>query len=252
MAAGAGAVEPCDAGASPLPAPASAARATRGSGGAADATADAPASTKAGLDAGATTSDWRLPPVAAGSEWERPRRKTAADPMVRIAPSPSAAPVTHPARRAGGVTTLGVAVAIWCEVVPAAGGGGTVDRPATDSSVGASGGTIGVTGGLLARDGDEPLGCPTLRGGRSGAEKLTDCDTAIARSTAARARFGAKGRSATATSAALEKRCARSLAMQQATTSASPGGTSTSTSVRRGVGVSRMAAMSSGRVCSPL
>ena len=68
--------------------------------------------------------------------------------------------------------------------------------------------------------------------------------TEIARSTFARHRLGANGRRASATSAALENRSSRSLAMHRSTTSESSTGMSGSTFVRRGVGDSRMAATS--------
>ncbi len=76
----------------------------------------------------------------------------------------------------------------------------------------------------------------------------TDCVTAMARSTFARTRFGAKGSSASASSAALSKRASRSFAMHRATTAESSAGMSGRMSASRGVGRSRMAAMSCGSV----
>ncbi len=171
--------------AAPLRMPASSAGATCGSGGADDGAADALPSTNAGLADGATTSD-RWPAETAGAASGLPRSRTAANAIERTAPSPSAVQATHPVRRAVGATGLGVAdVAIWCEVVAAAGGGGIDERAGTDSMVGASG-MGGAPEGTAGTDGDDPVpvGCATLSGARFGVretDRLRDRDCPLDR-----------------------------------------------------------------------
>jgi hypothetical protein len=114
-------------------------------------------------------------------------------------------------------------------------------------SVGATA-TAGLPGKSVAAGGNESAGFPRLTGSISSLDSPADWDIAIARSTAARARFGANGRRARASSAVLEKRCSRSLARHLSTTAQSAGGTSVTTSARRGAGFSSMDATSSGKV----